>query len=148
MKVVGGAFTLLPAALLYAKAATCSVWVRVLLPRLGLVSLCENLGITLGLDRGEPKPPLRLHEDQELLMTVRATRRVSRILGRNCLVESLVAGYLLRVRRPILRIGWWKDRHATFGHAWLELDGRPVPGLSGSSNGWQDKIAVLGRFQG
>lgn len=61
---------------------------------------------------------------------IRAVRRLSpHIYGgeRGCLRRSLVLGYLLRARNPVMRLGVRKDETTGFAaHAWLEIDGHPV----------------------
>jgi hypothetical protein len=44
----------------------------------------------------------------------------------NCLRRALLFGYLLRVHRPVLRIGVRRDQGELCAHAWLEVAGEPV----------------------
>lgn len=57
-----------------------------------------------------------------------AARRVSRHwpLGDTCLRVSLVSGFLLRHRNPVLRVGVARLDGEVKAHAWIEMDGIPL----------------------
>ncbi len=58
-------------------------------------------------------------------------------LGRTCLPRAAATHAILRRRghRAELRIGFRRDGAALLGHAWVEVDGRELPG-SADSEAW------------
>lgn len=112
-----------------------------------LPALCARLGVALGQARSEPILELTTDEDPKVRLAVRTTLRLSRTVWRKptCLQQSLLAGFLLRSSEPVLRIGWWKTPESQAGHAWIEIGGKAVAGLSGGDPHWTEKIGVLGR---
>ncbi len=100
----------------------------------------------------------RPFSDDELSeATVRRLRSAQRIAklwpfsSGPCLRQALVGGHLIRRHKPVVRIGINPSGQHLAGHAWLEIDGRPLenidrylvfqdqtPRFAGSS-GYQDR---------
>lgn len=87
--------------------------------------LARRFGLTVGRDAAPPAPkrlpPLSPSE-------ARALRAATMIFGsvmseRACLRYSLVAGHVLRRRRPVLRLAATRRDGAVHAHAWIEVDG-------------------------
>jgi|GEM_PF-2657652 len=129
------------------EAAIGSILIRYGLAKRSLPWLCARLGIELGSDRAEPKPSSKHPGDPEVKSAVRVAVRVSKKFWKTptCLQQSLLVGYLLRAKAPVLRIGWWRPPHGNHGHAWIEINGVPVSGLANVGPDWTEKISVLGR---
>jgi hypothetical protein len=96
-----------------------------------LPRLCRLMGVELNLASSiatlEPISPREL--PPRARRQLRCTRRVTDAwpLSRGpCLRRSLVAGHLLRDRGPTIRLGTIDVGGSFVGHAWLEIDGRPL----------------------
>lgn len=118
-----GALALLPRALVAALVA------EVCLNRTELPQLARWLGVPL--EDGPSTTPAASEalglECRSALMATRLSLRLIKVPP-TCLRQSLVAGHLLRSRRPKLRIGASSDADGFRAHAWLELDGVRLPG--------------------
>ena len=98
-----------------------------------LPALARRLGLDLDLKTptpsvpaGPPTPPLTRDE----VRRVRATMRIMRVwpFGKgSCLRQSLVLGYQLRRRHPVLRVGV-RMQDGVVGHAWIEVAGTNIGG--------------------
>jgi hypothetical protein len=112
---------------------TLAVLPLALLAEAGVRALSvRRLGGLLGLriieeDDGAPCAAPALAESDWRL--VRATERIFHHwpLGGTCLREAVVLGFLLRHRRPVLRIGVQRRDGSVHAHAWIEIDGRALP---------------------
>jgi hypothetical protein len=65
---------------------------------------------------------------------LRSARRVTDPwpFGRGtCLRRSLVSGHLIRRLRPTIRLGLVEDGGRLTGHAWVEIDDRPLESING-----------------
>lgn len=119
-----------------ARALAAALAVEAGLRVLSLGDLARRLGVRLedgaahrGLESGPaPRGPADgLGPDD--VRRVRAVERVFRSwpVRKRCLRRSLALGYLLRRRRPVLRIGVGRDeRGAIHAHAWIEVGGTPL----------------------
>lgn len=119
----GRALPWLPAAVLVA------VFVEIGLRMMPLPRLSRLLGVELRLTSGteEPGRVSRWHPDARDAARYRAAcwtlRAWPRATSRSCLRRSLVAGCLLRRRRPALQLGVAHVGGTTVAHAWLTIDG-------------------------
>ncbi len=85
-------------------------------------------GVSFGAGREEQRTQVTELEPE----VANAARRVDRVVSvvhpkDGCLRRSLVLGHRLRERRPKLVIGVAKEDGALSAHAWLEIEGCPVP---------------------
>lgn len=86
-----------------------------------------SLSISPARDEAAHMPPLKLTPPERRgLRAVRRVMRRWRFCRGTCLRESLLAGYVLRDRRPALAIGVRKDARQLNAHAWLVVEGRTV----------------------
>lgn len=90
--------------------------------------LARRFGLTVGRDAAPPAPKrLPPLSDGE----TRALRAASMIFGtvmseRACLRYSLVAGRILRRRRPVLRFAATRRDGDVHAHAWIEVEGARI----------------------
>jgi transglutaminase superfamily protein len=76
------------------------------------------------------EPPT--HAPFDLLPSEARLVRATTLVFRNwpfqgaCLRQSLVLGFLLRSRKPVLQIGVAREDGALQAHAWIEVQGAPV----------------------
>jgi hypothetical protein len=105
--------------------------VELLIRRVGLPRLCEVLGFRLDLaPASRERDPLPATD-----LSARAQRqlRCTNLVAESwpfsegpCLRRSLVAGRLLRDLHPALRLGVVGQGESLTGHAWLEVNERPL----------------------
>ncbi len=117
-----GALALLPRALMAA------IVTELCLDRSELPRLARFLGVPL--EEGPATSPaisdkLGL-ECRQALMAARLSLRIIKAPP-TCLRRGLIAGHLLRSRRPKLRIGAASDGTSFRAHAWLEISGERLP---------------------
>jgi hypothetical protein len=87
-------------------------------------------GVSFGAQREERSPagPMTELESEVVVAARRVDRVVSVVHPKDgCLRRSLVLGHRLRERSPQLVIGVAKEDGALSAHAWLEIEGCPVP---------------------
>ncbi|MBI4730510.1 MAG: lasso peptide biosynthesis B2 protein [Acidobacteria bacterium] len=115
-------------------AAAVAVAVEAGLRTLPVPRLARLLGVRLVTDRravsaaGEETHTLNLSDaERRRLRAAQAVLRARPGRGR-CLRRALVAGHLLRERRPELRIGVAREGGRVHAHAWIEIDGLPLDG--------------------
>lgn len=104
-------------------------WVR--LPR-----LARLLGVRVDLGPARPDAePLTISQLPSLARRqVRCAHRVTDAwpFSRGpCLRRSLVVGHLLRDHEPAIRLGLAGAAETMVGHAWLEIDDRPLERIDG-----------------
>lgn len=86
------------------------------------------LGIAIGTSAEEPSvtsadaSALR-YRDLALLRAVSAVAPKWPFADGPCLRQALVAGWILRRRRPTLRLGVARGNDQVLAHAWIEVDG-------------------------
>jgi hypothetical protein len=117
--------------------AVLAVWVEFLVRRRSLSGAAAACGVPLDtsvdvshtqlVHQGGPTPPLSGSEARRLQAIRRVMRHWPSTSGERgsgtCLRESLLAGYYLRNRQPVLRVGTGLvDGNTTF-HAWIEVSG-------------------------
>jgi Transglutaminase-like superfamily len=106
--------------------------VELLIRFVPLPRLCRLMGVELNLASSIATPPEPISPRElppRARRQLRCTRRVTDAwpLSRGpCLRRSLVAGHLLRNRRPTIRLGTVDVGESFVAHAWLEIDGRPL----------------------
>lgn len=101
-----------------------------------LPRLARTLGVALETAQYQPARPSPLRRlGTRDAARYRAARRVLRLWpggGENtCLRLALVAGFLLRQRRPTLHLGVAHRDGRTTAHAWIVVDGMVVDPLAG-----------------
>ena len=86
-----------------------------------------NVSPTELLCRGVPAPPFSAAEVRQLKAIRRVLSRWPSTSGEwgrgTCLRESLLTGYYLRSRKPMLRVGAGLVDGVTVFHAWIEVSG-------------------------
>lgn len=110
------------------------VTIEVLVRTVPLPRVARVLGIVFSRDReadGSQPPPSLKPSEIRMLRTLRRVVAHWPFAAGPCLREALVAGYILRRRRPSLRIGAAKRDGAVVAHAWLEIDGEVIGGNDG-----------------
>lgn len=117
-----GALALVP------RALAAAVVTEFCLNRTELPRLARCLGVPL--EEGKATSPTASEalglECRTALMATRFSLRLIKAPP-TCLRQSLVAGYLLKSKRPRLRIGAAGDANSFRAHAWLEIDGQRLP---------------------
>jgi hypothetical protein len=106
--------------------------------RMQLPRLCRLLGVRLNLAPPVPAAErLRIRDlPPHAARQVRCTRRVADAwpFSRGpCLRRALVTGNLLRRFHPALRLGFEGTGNDVRGHAWLEIDDRPLEDVAAFS---------------
>src|SRR6478735_8743820 len=101
-----------------------------------LPRLSELFGVRLNLAPvGAPAEQLPLSAlSPRARRQVRCTRRVADVwpfAAGPCLRRSLVVGHLLRDQHPALRLGVAANGDEVLAHAWVEIDDRPLEGITG-----------------
>ena len=115
---------------LLAEIAAIEVLLRVQpLPR-----VARLLGVAFAEEPWSPPvmaPPALTEDEQRQLRCVRRIVRRWRFCEGTCLRESLLAGHILRRRRPRLMIGVTHHDGSFAAHAWLDVGGRTIgkPGV-------------------
>jgi hypothetical protein len=114
-----------------------ALWVEFLIRRRSLSGAAAACGVPLDtspdvshaqlVHQGVPTPPFSRTEVRQLNAVRRVMRHwpsTSGVWGSGtCLRESLLAGYFLRNRHPVMRVGGGLvDGNTTF-HAWIEVSG-------------------------
>ncbi|HEY3237887.1 MAG TPA: lasso peptide biosynthesis B2 protein [Polyangiaceae bacterium] len=114
---------------LLAKALMLHAAVEMGLRTVRLPTLCRLLGLRVGAQRGVSERADRGPVEEQSVAVCRAVDRVLQGLEVQgpCLRRALVAGALLRKQQPVLRIGCRRIGNRLESHAWLEIDGRPLP---------------------
>lgn len=101
------------------------------LPRLSrLVGVRVDLGPAPAAAEPLASSDLPLRERRQLDWTRRLSDAWPFSRG-PCLRRALVGGHLLRRRAPVIRLGVMGSGDDLVGHAWLEIDGRPVDPVAG-----------------
>jgi len=114
-----------------------ALWVEFLIRRRSLSAAAAACGVPLDtsphvshaqlVHHGVPNPPLSEAEARQLKALGRVMRHWPSTSGSwgngTCLRESLVAGYYLRRRRPVLRVGAGMVDGGPIFHAWIEVSG-------------------------
>ena len=118
-----------------AKIACAAAAVEVGLRMLPLPLLLRTLGLKLAADNelvpAQELPPLVAREAS--MAATRVDRVVRRWRPRRvCLRRSLVLGTMLRHHDPALRLGIRRAGQEIEAHAWLEIDGVPLPDFGGA----------------
>lgn len=82
------------------------------------------------------EPGARPFSDDELpedtVRRLRSARRIAKLWPFSsgpCLRQALVGGHLIRRHQPVVRIGINPSGQHLAGHAWLEIDGRPLENI-------------------
>lgn len=118
-----------------AYAGALVVIVEIMVRRMKLTSISSIIGVRLDLSpRDQHLQPVQLERLPE--STRRRLRCAARVADRwplsqgPCLRRSLVGAWMIRSRHPTLCLGLDELDGAVIGHAWLELDGRPIEDVS------------------
>lgn len=101
--------------------------VEVGLRLLSLPNLACRIGVQLesGVDASPQAPRGLLRSEARLLRVAELVFR-DWPFGGPCLRRSLVCGFFLRSRQPVLKIGVTRNGGSMTAHAWIEIDGAPV----------------------
>jgi hypothetical protein len=117
-----GALALLP------RGLGAAVFTEVCLQRTELPRVARWLNVPL--EEGPATSPTASEalglECRRAMMAARLSLRLIHVEP-TCLRQSLVAGHLLRSKRPRLRIGAANGPEGFRAHAWLEIDGSRLP---------------------
>lgn len=114
-----------------------ALWVEFLIRRRSLSGAADACGVPLDTSNDEshtqlvhqrvPTPPFSDTEVRKLRSVRRVMRHWPSRSGAwgsgTCLRESLLAGYYLRHRQPVLRVGAGLVDGGTSFHAWIEVSG-------------------------
>ncbi len=85
-------------------------------------------GVSFGAGREDQRPQVTELEPEVVIAARRVDRVVSVVHPKDgCLRRALVLGHRLRERSPKLVIGVAKEAGTLSAHAWLEIEGCPVP---------------------
>ena len=117
--------------------ATVEVGLRVV----PLPALAGALGVRVGRERseGDQPAPSESGSERKLDVELLRARQAAEVVMRNwparrpCLRRALVLGRLLEHHGPLLRLGAAPTKGGFFAHAWLEINGRIVPGTEASA---------------